>query len=72
LVERRPIYDEEEGSFVDTPVFDADRILRGMEITGPAMVVAPDTTILVPPRCQLGVGSQGYFTMDVTDRRAAS
>src|SRR5262249_23598762 len=72
LVERRPVYIEEDGSFVDAPVFNADRILRGMEVAGPAMVVAPDTTIVLPPGCQLRVGSRGYFIMDVSDRRATA
>jgi N-methylhydantoinase A len=72
LLELRPAYIEEKGAFADTPVFDADRVLRGMEITGPAMVVAPDNTILVPPRCQLRVGSRGYFSMDVADQRATT
>ncbi len=38
-----------DGSFVDSPVYDGLKLEHGMQITGPAIVVQPTTTIVVPP-----------------------
>ncbi|HXK22809.1 MAG TPA: hydantoinase/oxoprolinase family protein [Myxococcota bacterium] len=47
LLARRPAFFD--GRFVDTPVYDGDRIRVGHEIRGPAIVEERFTTILVPP-----------------------
>src|SRR5262249_33988301 len=47
LLARRPAWFD--GRFVDTPVYDGDRIRVGHEIRGPAIVEERFTTILVPP-----------------------
>ena len=51
--------------FVDTPVYDGERLTCGMAIEGPGIVVLPDTTIVVPPGFGLSTRKHGYFVMDV-------
>jgi N-methylhydantoinase A len=48
-VTTRSAYFTEMGDFVTTPVFDWTDLLPGDRITGPAIVQAPDTTVVVPP-----------------------
>ncbi|MGH7835139.1 MAG: hydantoinase/oxoprolinase family protein, partial [Candidatus Binatia bacterium] len=43
----RPVY--WDNGFVDTPVFDARRLGSGHHIPGPAVIEAPNTTILIHP-----------------------
>ncbi|MBI4523342.1 MAG: hydantoinase/oxoprolinase family protein [Deltaproteobacteria bacterium] len=47
---RREVYFEEYPDFIPTPVFDFDRLRPGMEITGPAVIETPITTVVVNPR----------------------
>jgi N-methylhydantoinase A len=51
--------------FVDTPVYDGERLTYGMLIDGPGIVVLPDTTIVVPPDFKLSTRKHGYFVMDL-------
>ncbi|WCM49481.1 hydantoinase/oxoprolinase family protein [Pseudomonas sp. WJP1] len=50
---------------VETPVYSGDRLQFGMSVPGPALVVLPDTTILVPPFASLETRENGYFVMNV-------
>jgi N-methylhydantoinase A/oxoprolinase/acetone carboxylase beta subunit len=45
----RPAYFAEHRDFVPTPVFDWSVLAPGDAITGPAVVQAADTTVVVPP-----------------------
>ncbi|HZP42138.1 MAG TPA: hydantoinase/oxoprolinase family protein [Candidatus Binatia bacterium] len=49
LVGRRPVYFEEAGGFVDTPVYRRDRLPPGARLAGPAVAEQLDSTILLPP-----------------------
>nr|WP_296430278.1 hydantoinase/oxoprolinase family protein [Roseovarius sp. BRH_c41] len=53
------------GNFVGTSVYDGSKIEFGMDIQGPAIVVLPDTTIVVPPFAELTTREHGYFVMNV-------
>ncbi|SIQ61657.1 N-methylhydantoinase A [Paracoccus thiocyanatus] len=53
------------GEMVDTPVYDGEKLQYGMTVPGPALVVLPDTTIVVPPFAVLDTRKHGYFVMDV-------
>jgi len=46
---RRPVYFRETKGFTETPIFDREALAPGQEITGPAVIEAPDTTMLVRP-----------------------
>jgi N-methylhydantoinase A len=48
-VTARAAYFVELGDFVSSPVFDWTALGPGDRVTGPAIVQAPDTTVVVPP-----------------------
>jgi N-methylhydantoinase A len=45
----RAVYFRETKGFNDTPVYDRDKLRPGQRIAGPAVIEAPDTTMLVRP-----------------------
>lgn len=47
--QRRPVYFEEAGDFVDCPVYDRSALEPGMRLVGPAVVEQMDSTTLVHP-----------------------
>lgn len=49
VIDRRGVFFEEAGDYVDTRVYDRDKILAGNEIQGPAIIEQMDSTIVVPP-----------------------
>lgn len=44
-----PIYFEEVGKYVDTPIYARETLFPGVEVDGPAVVVQLDTTIIIHP-----------------------
>ena len=46
----RPVFFEEHGEYVSTPIYQFEQIAPGMEIAGPAVIESPITTIVVNPR----------------------
>jgi len=46
---KRPVYFRETKGFTETPIFDREALAPGQEIAGPAVIEAPDTTMLVRP-----------------------
>lgn len=44
-----PIYFEETGNYVDTPIYVRENLPPGSELEGPAVVVQLDTTIIIHP-----------------------
>jgi len=48
-VASRQAYFEERGGYVDTPVYQRAVLAVGQEITGPAIIEQPDTTIILIP-----------------------
>ena len=50
---------------METAIYDGDKLAYGMSVPGPALVVLPDTTIVVPPFASLDTRKHGYFVMDV-------
>jgi len=45
----RDVYFEEGGGFVSTSIYERDRLGAGNVVAGPAIVEAPDTTVVVHP-----------------------
>jgi N-methylhydantoinase A/oxoprolinase/acetone carboxylase beta subunit len=60
-----PMYLEPAGGFVPVPAYDGGRLAAGMEIAGPATVVAADTTIVLPAETSLRVSDRGYYEMRI-------
>ncbi|MDR2155247.1 MAG: hydantoinase/oxoprolinase family protein [Burkholderiaceae bacterium] len=52
-----------EGAFMDTPVFDGMKLFNGNVVSGPAIVVQPTTTILVPPDFELCCDAANSYLM---------
>jgi N-methylhydantoinase A len=52
-----------EGAFVETPVFDGLKLFNGNVVPGPAIVVQPTTTILVPPDFELCCDASNSYLM---------
>jgi N-methylhydantoinase A len=50
LKHERPVYFEEQKDFVPTKIYDYGQLAPGSEITGPAVVETPITTIVVNPK----------------------
>lgn len=57
----RPVYLHGRGRVDDVPVLDAERLRPGNEVLGPAVVEAPDTTVLVHEGQRLWV--DGYLNL---------
>ena len=65
LMGRQPVYFEGQEDFIETPYYDGDKLAYGMKVDGPALVVLPDTTIVVPPEFKISTQEQGYYIMEV-------
>lgn len=52
-----------EGQFIDVPVVDGFRLEAGNRVIGPAIVVQPTTTIVVPPDFDLACDEFGNYLM---------
>jgi N-methylhydantoinase A len=50
LKRERPVYFEEEKNFVTTKIYDYGRLAPGSEVSGPAVIETPITTIVVNPK----------------------
>ena len=61
-IRKRPAYFEEFGAFIDTPIFDGDRLLLpGQGTCGPAIVERPGSALVVPPGMRLEI--DGFLNM---------
>lgn len=57
---RRPAYFRGQG-FIETPVFDGDRLGAGAVVEGPAIVEETFTTFVLPPGARAEVDRHGHF-----------
>ncbi len=57
------------GGFVETPVHWRDGLVAGMEIAGPAIIEAMDSTTVVPPGWRARVDEHGYISLAAPGRR---
>ena len=63
LKETRQVYFR--GGYRDTPIYDREQLRAGHTITGPAIIEAVDTTVLVPPGQTLHLDESGHSIMEV-------
>ena len=47
---KRDVYFEEKRDFVQTPIYDFEKLVPGTALSGPAIVETPVTTIVVNPK----------------------
>ena len=64
LGEQLSYFDKDDG-FIETQYYDGDKLVNGMIVEGPAIVVLPDTTIVVPPRFKITTQEAAYYVMEV-------
>lgn len=56
-----------EPGFVDTPIFDGDRLYHGTVVQGPAIIEETFTTFVVPPGIDTRVDAQGNFVTTIRE-----
>ena len=69
LMGRHPVYFEGREDFIETPFYDGEKLIHGMKIDGPAVVMLADTTIVVPPEFNISTKEYGYFVMEVPAKK---
>jgi N-methylhydantoinase A len=60
ILERRPVMFDAP---TDTPIFDREKLAPGDEVTGPAVIVEPFATTLVPPTWHARVHDEGHLVL---------
>jgi N-methylhydantoinase A/acetophenone carboxylase len=66
----RPAYWPQEKAWVETPVYDQDRLLPGNEVSGPAILESEYTTVVVPPQMSYRVDAYGLGVMSEVGKSA--
>jgi len=66
LIGRRPAYFPEKGGYVETPIYDRDRLFAGAELHGPAVVEERESTTVLPPGCGGRVDELGTLIVEVS------
>ncbi|HZP96447.1 MAG TPA: hydantoinase/oxoprolinase family protein [Candidatus Limnocylindria bacterium] len=61
----RPVYFRETNGFHPTPIFDRETLQPGQQIAGPAVIEAPDTTMLVRPGQTVRMDEYRNLTLSV-------
>jgi N-methylhydantoinase A len=64
LTEKRKVWFPETG-FVETPVYDRERLPAPGRIAGPAIIEQMDTTTVVPPGARVVNDRLGYLHMEL-------
>jgi N-methylhydantoinase A len=62
---RRVFFTRPERRFIDTPVYDYERLAVGATVRGPAIIELPFTTTLIPPEHKVGVDPLMNLVMEV-------
>ena len=65
-VGRRLVCLDAAGGYVDTPVYDYQRLQAGHQLTGPAIVEVPTTTVVVPGGTTAAVDHLGNLSIQAT------
>jgi len=63
--EKRPAYFVEGKDFVETTVYDGDRLTYGNVIAGPAIIEEKLTTVVVFPQCKATVTRLGNYLLEM-------
>lgn len=62
---KRKAYFRENGGFVETPIYDADKLGFGNKINGPAILEERITTIVIPPRYSVTITKHGDYFLKI-------
>src|SRR5262245_718860 len=66
LISRRPAYFPEKGGYVETTIYDRDRLFAGAELHGPAIIEERESTTVLPPGCGGRVDEIGTLIVEVS------
>jgi N-methylhydantoinase A len=58
---KRDAYFEESKAFVETAVYDGDKLMNGNILEGPCIVEEKMTTVVIPPGNKMRVGEYGDY-----------
>ena len=58
-------YDTQAKTFIDAPMVDPDRMRPGDEQAGPALLVATDTTVVLPSGATAVASPDGYLIIEL-------
>ncbi|MFC1979567.1 hydantoinase/oxoprolinase family protein [Chloroflexota bacterium] len=64
---KRPSFWEELGGWADTPVYEQKLLETGNIVTGPALVEAETTTLVLPPRARITVGKHHEILLEQSE-----
>ncbi len=64
LIGKQQAFFDEEKNFIEIPYYDGEKLSNGMIVKGPAIVVLPDTTIIVPEKIKLSTQPHGYYILE--------
>jgi len=53
-------------SFIETSIYDGDKLEPGYKISGPAIVEGKITTIVIPPNSELKVTKYGNYFLKIS------
>ena len=70
---RRQVHFQESRAFLNTPLYERERLAAGNRIKGPAVIEQADSTIIVPPSFHAEVDAHGRIVMRMAsaERRSA-
>ena len=62
-------HEASSGKVLEVPVIDADALHQGHTLQGPALLVATDTTVVLPADAVLQVRSDGCLAIELEQTR---
>lgn len=65
VVGKTKIYDSTSSSFIEVPMIDPDMVPVGTKVDGPALMVSPDTTVVLPTGATATSKSGGYTLVEL-------
>ena len=66
LLGKRRAFFPEKGGYVETPIYDRDRLFAGAELNGPAIIEERESTTVLPPGCGGRVDELGTLIVEVS------
>ena len=66
-LDTQQVYFQKSGGWISTPFYQREQMLPGFEITGPAIILQPDTTLVLPPETHGRVDGLGNFIVRIIE-----
>src|SRR5262249_1805431 len=67
----RQVHFQESGRYLVARIYDRERLAANNRIRGPAMIEQADSTIVVPPSCEIEIDAHGRLLMRRASPRAS-